>query len=110
MHDFNTKGKKCALAFGEPCPGEFLMDNDAGCPHWKQLVIERSDGGMAEVWTGCGILMQDHLTVGVASSVNCATDTVANLRDEIISCFDNGLSKVSLAIEKANPRLLNGGE
>ena len=94
MNEFNTKGKLCSLIFGEPCPGVNVSEaavDEVGCPHWRQMVVESSEG-TSEVWTGCDVNMMPKLILGVTISVNGAARSVQSTRNVIAGGFC-GLAK-----------------
>jgi hypothetical protein len=83
---FDMAGKKCSLIGGK-CPGDFVGGDKYGCPHWREMVIEIEGKSEPDIWRGCGILMDPHLTVGITKAVNGAARQMQGVRNVVARGF-----------------------
>ena len=103
--DFNKKGERCAFIGGKKCPGCSVGEEKGvvGCPEWCSIQIV-ADDGTEPLWKGCGVMINKHLSLGVAKGANRAAASVQSARNEIA----RGFLGVVKSIEGAQVKILPG--
>ncbi len=97
----STKGKRCALYGGNPCPGTSMEEAEqgasmmkrtaegVGCPHWTDAkgIVFTEGGKLPEqaVYRGCLLLLQDSRLEGIAATNEQAAISVQSLRNNIFA-------------------------
>ncbi len=88
----STKGKRCALYGGNPCPGTSMEEagqGEEGCPHWTDAkgIVFTESGKLPEqmIYRGCLLLLQDSRLEGIAATNEQAAMSAQSLRNNIFA-------------------------